>query len=127
MRLKRALLDEIENSYDLELPPRLAEVEYDNIWQDYEKQRQENPDQFKDDDKDDKTRKEELKIIADRRVKLGLVMAEVGRQNKIELTQEEISRAVSAQAQRHPGREKRNHGAVSKFSGSLTGGYGTDL
>jgi len=106
MRLKRALLDEIENAYDFELPPRLSQVEFDNIWQDFEQQRKENPDQFKGDDKDDETRKEELTVIASRRVKLGLVMAEVGRQNKIELTQEEISRAVSAQAQRHPSREK---------------------
>jgi trigger factor len=106
MRLKRALLDEIENAYDFRLPPRLSQVEFDNIWQDFEQQRKENPDQFKDDDKDDETRKEELVVIANRRVKLGLVMAEVGRKNKVELTQEEISRAVSAQAQRYPGREK---------------------
>ena len=106
MRLKRSLLDELENVYDFDLPPRLAEVELDSIWQDFEKQRKENPDQFKDDDKDDKTRKEELTIIANRRVKLGLIMAEVGRQNKVELTQEEISRAVSAQTQQYPGREK---------------------
>jgi len=106
MRLKRALLDELENAYDLELPPRLLEVEFESIWGDFEKQREQNPDQFKDDEKDDETRKEELREIANRRVKLGLIMAEVGRQNKIELTQEEINRAVSAQASRYPGREK---------------------
>jgi len=106
MRLKRALLDELENAYDLKLPPRLLEVEFESIWGDFEKQREQNPDQFKDDEKDDETRKEELREIANRRVKLGLIMAEVGRQNKIELTQEEINRAVSAQASRYPGREK---------------------
>ncbi|MEQ8194426.1 MAG: trigger factor [Rhodospirillales bacterium] len=106
MRLKRALLDKLAENYEFEIPPNLAASEFDAIWQEFETQREQNPDQFKDDDKDDETRKEELREIAARRVKLGLVMAEVGRQNKIELSQEDINRGVMAQARRYPGREK---------------------
>ncbi|MEX2450897.1 MAG: trigger factor [Rhodospirillales bacterium] len=106
MRLKRTLLDKLAERYDFEIPPNLAAAEFEAIWKDFETQREQNPDQFKDDDKDDETRKEELRAIADRRVKLGLVMAEVGRQNKIELSQEDVNRAVTAQARRYPGQEK---------------------
>jgi trigger factor len=106
MRLKRTLLDTLADRYDFEIPPNLAAAEFEAIWKDFETQREQNPDQFKDDDKDDESRKEELRAIAGRRVKLGLVMAEVGRQNKIELSQEDVNRGVMAQARRYPGREK---------------------
>jgi len=109
MRLKRALLDTLAEMYGFAVPEGLVEAELDSIWTQFEEQRKQNPDAAKSEygDKSDDEIKAEFRGIAERRIRLGLVLAEVGRTNKIEITQEDINRAIVAEARRYPGQEQK--------------------
>jgi trigger factor len=109
MRLKRALLDSLAEMYDFEVPEGLVEAELNSIWQQFEEQRKQNPDAAKTEygDKSDDDIKAEFRDIARRRIRLGLVLADVGQTNKIQLTQEDLNRAIVAEARRYPGQEQK--------------------
>ena len=105
-RLKRKLLDALDDAYDFALPPGLVEAEFDSIWKRVEEDRKQG---HVDDDaksKDDDQLKEEYNAIAERRVRLGLVLSKVGEANNITVGQEELNRAISTESQRHPGQER---------------------
>ena len=108
MRLKKELLDYLDKAHKFELPPGLIGQEFDAIWQQFEHQREQHPDQIDEDDKDksDEELKAQYSEIAERRVRLGLLLAEVGRANDIQVTPEEVNRAIVQEAQRHQGREQ---------------------
>ena len=102
MKLKRALLDALDKAYNFDVPAKLVDMEYDSIVKQYETAKKNN--QL---DEDEKKKKEadllkEYKEIAIRRVKLGLLLAEVGNQNKVEVKQEDINKAIMNEAQRYP-------------------------
>ena len=102
MKLKRALLDALDKAYKFDVPAKLVDMEYDAIVKQYEAAKKSN--QL---DEDEKNKKEadllkEYKEIAVRRVKLGLLLAEVGKDAKIEVTQEDINKAIMVEAQRYP-------------------------
>ena len=102
MKLKRALLDALDKAYNFEVPNKLVDMEYDSIVKQYEAAKKNN--QL---DEDEKKKKEadllkEYKDIAVRRVKLGLLLAEVGNQEKVEVKQEDINKAIMTEAQRYP-------------------------
>ncbi|MDP6787128.1 MAG: trigger factor [Rhodospirillales bacterium] len=116
-RLKRDLLDTFAETYDFEVPPAMAEHEFEQIWQHYEehrKARDQDHDHDHDHDheedefagKSEDEIKEELRTMADRRVRLGLLLAEIGHQNNIEVSEEDLNRAMNAEAQRYPGQEQ---------------------
>ena len=109
MHLKRALLDSLAETYDFEVPEALVEQELEGIWGQFEAQRKENPDAVKAEygDKDDDELKAEFRDISVRRIRLGLVLAEVGQSNNIQVTKEDINRAIMAEARRYPGQEQR--------------------
>ncbi len=102
MKAKRALLDALDKAYKFDVPAKLVDMEYDSIVKQYENAKKNN--QL---DEDEKSKKEEdllkeYKEIAIRRVKLGLLLAEVGNEAKIEVTQEDINKAIMNEAQRYP-------------------------
>ena len=108
MRTKRDLLDILDKEHKFELPETMADAEFNAIWEQFQNQKENNPDQI---DEDDKTKSEsELKAqyreIAERRVRLGLLLAEIGRVNEITVSPEELNRAMMQEAQRHQGQEK---------------------
>ncbi len=109
MRLKRALLDKLAEMYDFAVPESMAEAELNSIWTQFEEQRKQNPDAAKKEygDKSDDDIKAEFRGIAERRIRLGLVLAEVGQANKIQVTQDDINRAIVAEARRYPGQEQK--------------------
>jgi len=109
MRLKRALLDALAEMYDFAVPESMAEAELDSIWSQFEEQRKQNPDAAKKEygDKSDDDIKAEFRAIAERRIRLGLVLAEVGQANKIQVTQDDINRAIVTEARRYPGQEQK--------------------
>lgn len=109
MHLKRALLDKLAEMCDFEVPEALVEQELEAIWTQFESQRKENPEAVKAEygDKDDDAIKAEFRDISVRRIRLGLVLAEVGQTNNIQVTKEDISRAMMAEARRYPGQEQR--------------------
>jgi trigger factor len=105
-RLKRQLLDKLAVAHQFAAPPEMAEEEFQAIWQQREEHRAHG---HQDPDEEGKTEdeiKDEYRAIAERRVRLGLLLNEVGRLNNIEVSPEELRRAIASEAQRHPGRER---------------------
>lgn len=118
MRAKRLLLDELFEAHEFEVPGRMVDQEFEAIWAQYEQQKQaeaENAegDAAQADDKaeekaeDEDEQREEFREIAQRRVHLGLLLAEIGRQNEIQVGQEEVNRAIMEEARRYPGQEQQ--------------------
>jgi trigger factor len=166
LRLKRSLLDKLAQSYDFAVPPGMVELEFDNIWRQYEAEKaraaQPEPasseaasdaseesrgegasagspetgtgeavdqaelpsaasesegevgsgaaqgaDPQADKTEDEEALKADYRRIAERRVRLGLLLAEVGRNNNINVTQDELNQAITREARRHPGYERQ--------------------
>lgn len=116
MKLKRALLDVLDEKHDFEIPENMAKAEYDGIFAQIEAERKANPAEGADLTEDEK---EELKMIADRRVRLGLILSEVGTKKKVTVNDKEIQRAVIAEAQKYPGQEKMVFEYYQKNRGAL--------
>ncbi|MDZ4867047.1 MAG: trigger factor [Alphaproteobacteria bacterium] len=105
--LKRALLDALDVAHSFELPPGMVDAEFKQIWAQVEQDIKSGNMAEEDKSKSEDELKEEFRKIAERRVRLGLVLSEFGRVNKVEVTQDELNRAVVAQARQYPGQEKR--------------------
>jgi trigger factor len=105
-RVKRALLDRLDDSHRFEAPPSLIEEEFNLMWNSIKAEMESSGKTFADEDTTEEAAKEEYHKIADRRVRLGLVLSEIGEKNKITVTDDEVSRAVIERARQMPGREK---------------------
>ena len=109
-RMKRSLLDELEENHDFDIPQTLVENEFEGIWGQFEEHRKQLEEQGSDEDptegKDDDELKADYRGIAERRVRLGILLAEIGRINNIDTNQEDVNRAMMAEAQRYPGQEQ---------------------
>jgi trigger factor len=105
-RMKRQLLDVLAERHKFELPLGLVDTEFNAIWQQIEADRKAGRLDPEDKDKSDDALRAEYREIAERRVKLGLVLSEVGRKNNIEVSQEDLTRAMMAEARQYPGREQ---------------------
>ena len=107
MRIKRQLLDALAAQASFPIPPSMADGEFDAIWQRLEQDRKSGQLDEEDKAKDDDTLKAEYRAIAERRVRLGLLLAEIGRSKDIEVTPDEMMRAMRAEASRYPGQEQQ--------------------
>lgn len=105
-RVKRALLDRLDDSHKFEAPPSLIEEEFNLMWNSIKAEMESSGKTFADENTTEEAAKEEYQKIADRRVRLGLVLSEIGEKNKITVTDDEVSRAVIERARQMPGREK---------------------
>lgn len=105
-KLKRALLDALDEAHSFELPPTLVEQEFEAIWQQNVKEMEEAGRSFADEGTSEEEAREDYRRIAERRVRLGLVLAEIGERNDIKVTEEEVQRALIEQARRFPGQEQ---------------------
>ena len=106
-RLKRHLFDKLEAAHDFALPEGLVEQEFATIWTQVEEQLK-GPERDKElEGKSEDELKADYRKVAERRVRLGLLLAEVGRQNNLQVSQEDMSRAMRAEATRFPGRERQ--------------------
>jgi trigger factor len=106
-RMKRQLLDVLADKHKFPLPQGLVDAEFDAIWQQIEADRQAGRLDPEDKDKSEEALRAEYREIAERRVKLGLVLSEVGRKHNIEVSKEDLTRAVMAEARQYPGRERQ--------------------
>jgi trigger factor len=104
-RLKKALLDALSAMVDFPVPASIADQEFEQIWQQFEAARKAGTQDEEDKGKDDDTLKAEYRTIADRRVRLGLLLAEIGRINNITVTEQELDRALYQRAMQYPGQE----------------------
>lgn len=105
-KLKRALLDALADGYSFELPSSVVDMEFDAIWKQLEQAKTDGQIDPEDQGKSDDTLKEEYRKVAERRVRLGLILADVGRKNNITVTQDDLNRALMAEAGRYPGQEQ---------------------
>lgn len=105
-RVKRMLLDRLDESHRFEAPPSLVAEEFNLMWTSIKAEMESSAKTFADEDTTEEAAKEEYQKIADRRVRLGLVLSEIGEKNKITVTDDEVSRAVIERARSMPGREK---------------------
>lgn len=105
LRLKRQLLDKLADMVNFATPDGMVDTEFNQIWQRLEADRKEGRVDEDDKDKDDDTLKAEYRAISERRVRLGLLLAEIGRVNNITVSPDELMRAVRAEASRYPGQE----------------------
>ncbi|MBN8981804.1 MAG: trigger factor [Rhizobiales bacterium] len=105
-RLKRILLDKLDESHKFDPPPSLVEEEFRLMWNSIEAEMKSTGKTFADEKTTEEEAKAEYQKIADRRVRLGLVLSEIGEKNKITVTDEEVSRALIERARQSPGREK---------------------
>ena len=106
-RLKRQLLDKLAENHNFEMPPGMVEAEFQQIWSQLEADRQAGRTDPDDKDKSEDELKAEYRTIAERRVKLGLLLSEIGRRSQVEVKQDEIGRAVMSEARRYPGQERK--------------------
>ncbi len=105
--LKRALLDTLDAGHTFALPPAMVDAEFEQIWRAVEAEMKREGKTATDEAESEEKMKEEYRAIARRRVRLGLVLSEIGRLNKIEISQDELSRAVVGRARQFPGQEKQ--------------------
>ncbi len=126
LRLKRQLLDRLNELISFDLPPSLVESEFNQIWSRLEADRKAGQLDEEDAAKDEETLRSEYRRIAERRVRLGLLLAEVGRVNQIGVAPDELTRAMRAEAANYPGQEtqimdffRKNPRAVDTLRGPI--------
>lgn len=106
-RLKRGLLDKLSEGHDFDVPPGMIDLEFQHVWGQVEADMKRTGVETPEPGKSIDDAKAEYRKISERRVRLGLLLSEVGRKNNIQVGQEEINRAISEQARRFPGQEKQ--------------------
>ena len=124
-KLKRQLLDRLAERHHFTVPAGMVDIELDTIWRQYQAQLErakQSGTEPTETPKDEAAVKAEYKDIAERRVRLGLVLAEVGSKNNLTVTQDELNRAIAEEARRFPGQERnvieyyrKNPGAVDSL------------
>jgi len=119
VKLKRELLDELEKAHNFELPPSLVDNEFELIWKQLADSMLREGKSFEDEGKTEEESRAEYRKLAERRVRLGLVIGEIGDKNKIQVSQDELRRALVEQARRYPGQEKFVYEYYEKTPGAL--------
>jgi trigger factor len=105
-KMKRKLLDALDAKYDFELPPTLLDQEFNAIWNNVTSEMQAAGRTFADEDTTEEQARVDYRKIAERRVRLGLVLAEIGEKAEIKITDEELTQGIVARARQFPGQEK---------------------
>ena len=105
-KLKRALLDKLDVLHKFEAPPTLVEQEFTNVWNTVLADLKSQNRTFEEEETTEEKAREEYRGIADRRVRLGLVLAEIGDKNNIKVNDDEVSRALMERVRQYPGRER---------------------
>jgi len=104
-KVKRLLLDALAAGHDFPVPSVMVDGEFDAIWKQVEADREAGRVDASDEGKDEDTLKAEYKTLAERRVRLGLLLAEVGQKNEVTVTQDDLNKALIEEARRYPGQE----------------------
>ncbi len=105
--LKRRILDALDAVFDFPLPTGMVDTEFDAIWRQLESEIEREGKNEEELDQSEEELKAEYRAIAERRVRLGLILAKIGEQNGLEVGQEELNRAVAARARQYPGQEQK--------------------
>ena len=106
-RAKRSLLDALDEAHKFELPPSLVENEFDAVWKEVTQHLERAQKTFEDEGSTEEKARGEYRAMAERRVRLGLVLSEIGQRNEIKVTDEEVGRAIVQRAKQYPGQERK--------------------
>lgn len=106
-KLKRELMDKLADMHDFEVPASMVDAEFGGIWQQLEADKARGTLDAEDAGKDEATLKADYRKIAERRVRLGLLLAEIGSQQSVKLTNQDLQNAVRREAMRYPGQEQQ--------------------
>jgi len=106
-QVKRVLLDALDERHSFDLPPLMVKAEFEQIWSQFEAEKKADRLSEEDKSKSDEELRAEYQKIAERRVRLGLVLAEIGRRAEVQITNDELVRALRQEASRYPGQEKQ--------------------
>lgn len=106
-RIKRAILDKLDAEYQFETPPSMVEAEFGNIWRTISMELEQNGKTFADEDTTEEEARAEYMKLAERRVRLGLVLSQIGEGAKVEVTEDETQRALFEQVRRYRGQEQQ--------------------
>ena len=105
-QVKRDLLDKLSDTHDFELPTRMVDLEFNQIWHQFESELENQSKKIDELDETEDELRTEYREIAERRVRTGLVLAEIGSANEIEVTQEEINQGLMERVRQFPGQEQ---------------------
>jgi len=106
-KVKKELLDRLDEKYDFELPPTLVDQEFQSVWQQVMADMQRSGKSFADEDTTEDEAKAEYRKIAERRVRLGLVLAQIGETNEIKVGDDEVTQGLIERARQYPGQERQ--------------------
>lgn len=106
-KVKRQLLDALDADYSFELPSKLVEAEFQNIWAQVTRELEQSGKSFEDEDTTEEKARDEYRKLAERRVRLGLVLSEIGEKAGVTVSDEELQRAVIEQVRQYPGQEQQ--------------------
>jgi trigger factor len=106
-KVKRRLLDALDGLHQFEVPPTLASQEFDGIWNSVTAEMDSQKKTFEDEGTTEAAARDDYRKIAERRVRLGLVLAEIGDKNSIQVSDDEVTRAVVERARQFPGQEQQ--------------------
>jgi trigger factor len=119
--MKRQILDALDEGHKFDVPAQLVDAEFNTIWQRVEHEVQSHGRSFEDEGTTEEAAREQYRKIAERRVRLGLVVAEIGNQNDVNVTEEEHQQALIAEVRRFPGQEQQVYDYYRKNPQALAG------
>ena len=105
-RVKRALLDHLAENYPFQVPAGMIDLEFEAIWKQLKEEMERTREEFAAGQPEDKL-KEEYRAIAERRVRLGLILSDIGQRNQLKVEQHELNAVITEQARRYPGQEQK--------------------
>jgi trigger factor len=118
-KAKRDLLDRLDEAHSFDLPPNMVEAEFQQIWGQLQQEMDAGRVTDSDKDKPEEDLKKEYHDIAERRVRLGLVLAEIGRVNDVRITEQEVQQALIREARQYPGQEREVIEFFQKNAGAM--------
>jgi trigger factor len=118
-KLKRDMLDALDKEYTFELPQKLVEAEFNQIWSALRREMERNSQTFEAEGTTEDAARAEYRAIAERRVRLGLVLGTIGEKEGVTITDEEMQRALMARARQFPGQERQVFEFYQKNPGAL--------
>ena len=118
-KVKRALLDQLDETHKFEVSPTLVEQEFESLWKSTTAELQSQGRTFADEGTTEEAARADYRKIADRRVRLGLVLAEIGEKNKIQVSDEEVNRALVDRLRQFPGQEQQLYDFYRKNPAAL--------
>ena len=120
-KLKRQILDQMDELYAFDVPQGLVGAEFEQIWRQINTDLAQSGKTFEDEDTTEEKAREEYRTLAERRVKLGLVLSEIGEKAGVEVSEDEMNKALYAQISQFPGQEKEIIEYFRKTPGAIAG------